>query len=489
MQTPDDWASNQVVNFERNILGDENMGKNVVVRECYWQLYSDHIRKWLFPKQDGKLRRIGVFVITGTPGIGKSVFQGFVAAQLLSAGISIVIQRGTRWHSCKLDEGKTCATNHGKTEPTGLLDRIDYVLLGDPGGGVNTVPVLKRDKGCTLVFSSTNFQNYGSAFKQAGQHHELFFMTRWSKQELALHHNLVLPDFQSIEDIGRAYDLLGGSLRWLGELSKMQAEVGIDEAARKLIVDCLDTATYDSLLEAVQVSPHKIETNVTKSTLSLILQIETNNSDLRKPLVKLLDSDLALNTIHDFLKQKGERHRVMFLQSAMDKPILGSLVGKVYERCVLDHFCGKGKKPHKLKLQSLPSEAEAEVEVPNAKQDLPTLAAKRNHPADLVTDTLYAPHADNFPAADFFFLRGQDLWLLQTTKDDEHGCNIGAMCKLFVKHFKLGDLNAIERIHWVVIVPNDQIASCYDKLQTVVGEWKLSGVSIEVKQYVSSLSP
>jgi len=489
-KVPAVWGCDEVVKFEHNILGEEDMGNNMVVRECYRQLYSDHIREWLFDKKEGKLRRSGLFVITGTPGIGKTVFQGFVAAQLLSAGISIVIQRGNRWHSCKLDEGKIRATNHGKTEPTWLSDRNDHVLLGDPGGGENAAPVLPRPRGCTIVFSSTNFRNYDSAFKQAGRHHELFFMTRWSKQELTLHHNIVLPHFQSIKDIERAYDLLGGSLRWLDELSTKQAEVGIDEAAKQLIRGCIERATYASLVEAIAICPSKMETDVTNSTLSLILQIETNNSNPRKPLVKLLDSDLALNTIHDVLSQKNEEHRTMFLHSAMDKPILGSLVGKVYERHVLDHFCGKGKKPHKLKFQSLSSKVPAQVEVPNAKQDLPTLAATRNH-ADLGTGILYAPHADNFPATDFFFRKGEDLWLLQTTKDDEHECNIGAMCKLFQKHFKRGDLNAIESIHWVVIVPNDQIASCYyEKLQNVVGKWNLSSrASIDVKQYVSILSP
>ena len=70
---PSNWKADTVQEFAScNVLGMPDVGKKLVVRTCYTQLY-ELITNWL--KQEFAKPGIkGVFAITGTPGIGKSVF-------------------------------------------------------------------------------------------------------------------------------------------------------------------------------------------------------------------------------------------------------------------------------------------------------------------------------------------------------------------------------------------------------------------------------
>ena len=147
-----------------------------MVHTCYTQLY-ELITNWL--KQE--FAKPGV--ITGTPGIGKSVFLAFVASRLAEEGINIVIQLGKEWWSRVA--GQTMTRN--KTEPVTLLKVPKTVLLADAVGGENSQPVDPRIRGCTIIFTSPQQKNYDSVWKQAEGRSKRYFMPAWSEEEVLNH--------------------------------------------------------------------------------------------------------------------------------------------------------------------------------------------------------------------------------------------------------------------------------------------------------------
>ena len=73
------------------------MGNKLVVRDCYIKM-KEEIATWLKETAEAPT---GLFVVTGTPGAGKSVFLAFVAAYFAEENKRpIVIQRGKEWATC-----------------------------------------------------------------------------------------------------------------------------------------------------------------------------------------------------------------------------------------------------------------------------------------------------------------------------------------------------------------------------------------------------
>ena len=104
----EDATMHSVQQFENVVLGVIDMGTKLVVRKCFLEMRKLAI-DWMEAELKGGMPT-GVFVITGTPGIGKSVFLAYFAAYLCEKGYDIVIQRGQEWWSHA--SGK--ATTHEK---------------------------------------------------------------------------------------------------------------------------------------------------------------------------------------------------------------------------------------------------------------------------------------------------------------------------------------------------------------------------------------
>ncbi len=145
---PDQWNADDCITFEQNILGDKDMGQAMVIRSCYTRLH-ELIMQWLKPDGNQLLQGKAVCVVTGTPGIGKSIFQGYMAAKL-ARETNIVLQRGKCWWSRKKGEE---AINHAESKPSETLKDPSFVLLADLLGGDNRMAIDFRQAGCAIIFS------------------------------------------------------------------------------------------------------------------------------------------------------------------------------------------------------------------------------------------------------------------------------------------------------------------------------------------------
>ena len=484
---PSGWKADEVQGFSNNILGDETMQDKLIVRQCYTEMRAQ-IMNWLNAKFKPRKPRTGMFVITGTPGIGKSVFLAYMVAFLVEQGYGIVIQRGQKFWSRQSGSGKTVAD--GKTEPK-LLEDAKAVLLADPLGSETASVVEHRFAGCTIVFTSLRERCYNKTWKQQSPYSERRYMPIWSREELVRHRKVLFPTYEE-KDVRNAHALLGGSVRWLADLVKKQARVSDQsEAAQELIDQYLSIESFEDLNLLLRhfENPQNAEDRA-NSKMSYLLQIHAEQSQLvpfEKPTVRLIDSKVAVQVICEKLNLKTEEKQKEFVAQYLGAKPLGSLVGQVFQSFVLECLTGKGKKKHLLCGKCLGSAETFKVEVPNQRKELQTEAARENK-EPLAAAQLYHPLADNFPAADFFFLsvvpEEYTLWLLQTTKADKHGCHIGAMQKRFEKSFTDTSLKKISTIKWVIVAP-EEVASKYSTVQEVVGKWKTGSKVVNVEQCVS----
>ena len=485
---PSEWKA--VQEFSNNILGDWSMKKRLVVRQCYTQMRVQ-IMNWLNDKF--KLETlIGMFVITGTPGIGKSVFLAYMVAFLVEQGYSIVIQRGQKFWSRQSGSGKTVA--HREEKPFLQLEDAKVVLLADPLGSETASVVEHRFAGCTIVFTSLRERCYNKTWKQQSPNSERRYMPIWSREELVRHREVLFPTYEE-KDVIDAHALLGGSVRWLADLVKEQGQIpdqSQSKVAQELIDQYVSIKSFEELNLLLQhfENPQGAEDRA-NSKMSYLLQIHADPSQLvlfKKPTVRLIDSKVAVQVICEKLNLKTEEEQKKFVTQYLGAKPLGSLVGQVFQSFVLECLTGKGKKKYDLHGSFLGSKETFKVAVPNQRKELQTEAAGANK-EPLASAQLYHPLADNFPAADFFFLsvvsEEYTLWLLQTTKADNHDCKIGKMREGFEKHFDKASLEKVSTIKWVIVAPSE-IASNYTKPQTVHGEWKIGSKVVNVGQCVSS---
>ena len=485
---PSEWKADEVPEFSKHILGDETMQDKLIVRQCYTEMRAQ-IMNWLNAKFKPRKPRTGMFVITGTPGIGKSVFLAYMVAFLVEKGYSIVIQRGQKFWSRQSGSGKTVA--HREEKPFLQLEDAKVVLLADPLGSETASVVEHRFAGCTIVFTSLRERCYNKTWKQQSPYSERRYMPIWSREELVRHRKVLFPTYEE-KDVRNAHALLGGSVRWLADLVKKQARVSDQsEAAQELIDQYLSIESFEDLNLLLRhfENPQNAEDRA-NSKMSYLLQIHAEQSQLvpfEKPTVRLIDSKVAVQVICEKLNLKTEEKQKEFVAQYLGAKPLGSLVGQVFQSFVLECLTGKGKKKHLLCGKCLGSAETFKVEVPNQRKELQTEAAGENK-EPLAAAQLYHPLADNFPAADFFFLsvvsEEYTLWLLQTTKADKHGCHIGAMQKRFEKSFTDASLKKISTIKWVIVAP-EEVASKYTTVQEVVGKWKTGSKVVKVEQYVS----
>ena len=483
---PSEWKADEVPEFSNCILGDPSMKYKLIVRQCYIQMHAQ-IMTWLQDKFSLTTPPIGMFVITGTPGIGKSVFLAYMVAFLVEKGYSIVIQIGQKFWSRESGSGKTVA--RGKTEPK-LLEDAKAVLLADPRGGKDN-EIEQRRAGCTIVFTSLRDSCYKVPFKQQSNYSERRYMPIWSSEELVKHRKVLFPTYEE-KDVINAHALLGGSVRWLADLVNEQRQIpDQSKAAQELIDQYVSIKSFEELNLLLQhfENPQGAEDRA-NSKMSYLLQIHADPSQLvpfKKPTVLLIDSKVAVQVICDRLNLKTEEEQRKFLTQYLGAKPLGSLVGQVFQSFVLECLTGKGKKKYDLHGSFLGSKETFKVAVPNQRKELQTEAAGENKEF-LAAAQLYHPLADNFPAADFFFLsvvsEEYTLWLLQTTKADKHGCHIGAMQKRFEKSFTEASLKNISTIKWVIVAP-EEVASKYTTVQEVVGKWKTGSKVVKVEQCVS----
>ena len=458
---PSNWKADTVQSFEHDMLGKAETGNKLGIRNCFTSMYEDLVKPWLNSFEPAT--PFGAFVITGTPGIGKSVFLAYVASRLAEEGINIVIQLGKRWWS--RISGQTIT--HNDTWPVKLLDDSKTVLLADPVGGENSQPVDPRMCGCTIIFTSPQQKNYDSVWKQAEGRSERYSMPVWSEEEVLNHWKAggILQVCKQEADVKMAYAMIGGSVRYLGKLlvAVAKKKTTLEEEAKQMIRDCVVKCTFEDLCQAADSGGADIDAQNNRSKMSRVLHIHSD-AKFQTPNVKLIESKVVLNILCDQLAEKQRKALPDLIRASLNISPLGTLCGRLFQMHVAE-VCKSKKvelvctalKTNKDKTES----AAVKICIPTLQKMLKKLG-DQPPPKPLPEfdeNCLYCPESETFPAADFFFVTNEGknitLWLLQVTKAKSHDCKTDASYKQFNNYFQL---NGVKSIKWVVVAPEGDIA-------------------------------
>ena len=274
-----------MVDFKNFISGVTDMGNKLVVRDCYIKM-KEEIATWLKETAEAPT---GLFVVTGTPGTGKSAFLAFVAANFAEENKRpIVIQRGNRWWSRTVG-GKT--VSHGETKPLRLLDSSKTLLLADPIGGENKATVEYRAQGCTIVFTSPSHTSYHSAWGQLQRHSTKRFMPIWKATEVWTHAAALFGVEPNKAKVDEACALVGGCVRWLQRVlvKKQEATQVVAE-----YITCKDVHHLSTVVKQAVSTPDNM-VNPSDSRMSYMFHIDSEADFTRKTMtMKFVDSEVAV---------------------------------------------------------------------------------------------------------------------------------------------------------------------------------------------------
>ena len=187
-------------------LGDPMLGSKRFIRPCYKEL-SEMI---LDGASSGALRNI---VVTGTPGIGESVFGLYLLYLLRCQGKTVVFERKYNWYRFS-DEG----VQEGRFET--FVDA--RYLTGDPTAWYLSDPEYRPKemfRGTTVVLVSPKAIRVNEFMKQVKSIQ--FFMGVWSLGELLECRRAIFPRARC-SDVRDAFRDVGGVARAVFEESQLK---------------------------------------------------------------------------------------------------------------------------------------------------------------------------------------------------------------------------------------------------------------------------
>ncbi|CAN0400345.1 unnamed protein product [Pylaiella littoralis] len=196
-------------------IGHRKMGSKLSIRSCYKDLSKIIIDGAINGSMDN-------IVVTGTPGIGKSVFGYYLLYLLRLEGKTVVLEQKEKWYRFS-DEGVV----QGRFETFS-----DAGFLNDPAGWYLSDPEGKPREGftgITVVLVSPRKDKTNEFLKQDSAC--LLVMPVWSEDELLECRRMIFPHARSVDDVRTAFEKVGGVARAVFGPKTFARQVGKMERA------------------------------------------------------------------------------------------------------------------------------------------------------------------------------------------------------------------------------------------------------------------
>ena len=230
---------------ESYVLGNRELGHRIVVRPVYNELRECFDRKSAMSK----------WVVTGTPGVGKSFFSAYYLWVAACEKKTVVWQPFETDHDARstylmTSDGVRRAA-YGSPELVNALENSEtvYIVDGQP-------PLLRPT--WTLLVTSPNYKIYKDLRKQACS--QLLYMPPWSYEELRHCKAVLYADEEKLPTtlMNQLFDWCGGVPRYVLQFASTEYESnsGDVEAAVQTVVDILtdaiDRGSLNDIIEAHQ---------------------------------------------------------------------------------------------------------------------------------------------------------------------------------------------------------------------------------------------
>ena len=269
-------------------------------------------------------------IITGTPGIGKSLFLIYLLWKLVKAGKRVLFV----YHPVTIYyDGQG-----GVFELTSLPSVVDHSFwtsdlwcLFDAKGKQESHISAFPYEWCTFVLSTSPRREMVNDFKKPPRP-QVFYMPIWTDTEL----ETISPCFSAVIDWHNRFKILGGIPRYVLEDSKYEPTKLLEAACKQCdLDDCIKIIGLDSTI-----------TDKSKVVHSLVHM--TSEHPFTESSVKFA-SQAALDIIVEYKGTEAKRKMSELLASCAGNPLTAALCGYIFEPHAIDMLQKGGDfKCHKL---------------------------------------------------------------------------------------------------------------------------------------------
>ena len=194
-------------------LGHDSQGSELFVRQCYVELEGIIFDRVLH----GRRR----FVVSGTPGTGKSVFALYLLYRLRLQNKTVILQSKENWYRFSDEDGVQRLSPPGKITTINYLDDEDAWFICDPK---NKEAPYQRVCGVTVVTISPSPTRISDFWKELKPIQ--LFMAMWTLDELKQCRELIYPHVPE-DDVEFAYEKVGGVARLAFDKELLTVHMGL----------------------------------------------------------------------------------------------------------------------------------------------------------------------------------------------------------------------------------------------------------------------
>ncbi|CAM9615718.1 unnamed protein product [Pylaiella littoralis] len=284
-------------------LGEESLGCKLFIRPSYKKL-SELI---LDGGSEGTLPQ---FVVTGTPGIGKSVFGLYLLSLLRCRGKTVVFERKSFWFRFSdegVDEG-----DYSSFKNAGYLHDENTWYLSDPEEKPEELLRL-----ATVVMVSPTYERTKEFLKLRDS--EQVFMPVWELDELFECREAVFPHVPRA-DVAEYFRVVGGVPRAVFNDKKfVLAKRGLEYTADKVHTGQLPWVDFFSKWQ------HHFQPDEIGDEL---FHIFSDSSDDFKTCTVSLASDYARDLVFQKVTESGKNNLLAVVRVALENPSVTRLLGE-----------------------------------------------------------------------------------------------------------------------------------------------------------------
>lgn len=372
-----------------SFLGNSKLGSKLFIRRCYNEMadliFSDEV-------QD--------IVVTGTPGIGKSMFGYYLLYLLRCEGKSVVFELKGDWYRFG-DEGAQKGTYYD-FDRAGFFQDPTAWYLSDPKG-----PPKENFEGTTVVFVSPDFERMKEFLKLPTS--ERIFMPVWSLEELLKCRRVVFPHVLDT-DVVKSFGVVGGVARAVFNVKKF-------ELLKNDILTAVGEVDVALLRRAARLSSgqNRILTDEVRDKLFHIL---SNSADNFKDYTVTFASNYTRDSIALGVAERGRDTLLAFVGESIRNPDVsrmlggGSTVGNLFEQAAHLEISRRRVAGSPFDMAILNATRGEVLSGESQKWDLSFNEVKVFKGNDTAfkydSDTYYRPYSLVFPGIDSFALDSRD---------------------------------------------------------------------------------
>ena len=389
------------------------------VRECYTRFY-DYILK-TFESTD-----IELITLTGTPGIGKSIFYLYFFHRFRRENPEKTIVVASFYKSRQLKQCFYTCPGKSQLVSSDKIPEIDSALYLYDGAPFGEPPCGKM-----VAFASPHYDWIDAI--QKNQYHTTMYLPFWNLEEL-LDANEVLNIGLDSSTIRRRYNYFGGVARYCLHPD----EEYVTESLANLDINLGKIESCDQLM--LLLKDKKQNANISHRLFHMIPTVKEN-----PPYARFFTYTLASRYVTDIIAETIEKNdkalRLSLLTWLKNSPSAKSFVGKLFEaHCIREMSGGFSRSMRSLG----PERSELKLTLPPGS---------------------FIPTAFNATAVDGFYDGGSSFDFFQMTVSDSHPVKATGLRDILQERGQLDSLRNLT-IRLIFVVPESQASFTKQRITT-----------------------